>query len=412
MITGMGWMRSAGAWLVGDTRPRPAGGQRVIQSFSLPIPASVTALYATDTAGGGEVGRDVALSIPAVLRGRNLLCSISTLPLSQIDKDNRPQSLPFFEQIDDQIPNVVTLAMTVEDLVFRGVAWWQITARDGAFPAHAQHVSADNVTTQDPSGRNPNPLPYGQDPRGATVWVNGVETPTRNMIQFLSPNPGVLSAAARAIRTLALFERTSALYADNPRPQDYFTPDPDAGDLDDDEQETFLDKWWTARKKGLTAWLPKAAKYNVVDSPSPADLQLVELKKQAYLELANALGLDPEDLGVSTTSRTYQNATDRRKDKINEVFAPYMRALTDRLSMPDVTKRGKRAVFDLDDYLKADPITRWTVYEKGLAMGVISEKEVRAKEGLTPDVPPKPKPAPVPVAAGNVVPIRPEAQAQ
>ena len=409
MITGMGWAREVWAAAVGETRPPARDRGRVTHSFSLPIPADVASLYpAVETAGGGLVDRELALSVPAVLRGRNLLCSIATLPLSQIDRDNRPQRLTLLEQIDDQVPNVVTMAMTVEDLVFRGVAWWKITSfgADG-FPLHAQHVPVDSVSTQPPSGRPASPLPYGQDPRGATVWVDGVETPARSMIQFVSPNPGILSAASRAIRTLVLFERTSAVYADNPRPQDYFTPDVDAQDLDEDEQISFLDRWKRWRKKGSTGWVPRSVKYNTVDSPTPAELQLVELKKQAFLELANAMGLDPEDLGVSTTSRTYQNATDRRKDRINDVLAPYMRAITDRLSMADVTKQGKRVVFDLNDYLKADPITRWTVYGMAIDKGIVSKKEVRAMEGLTPDLPPTPKPAAPPaLSAGNVVPIR------
>ena len=34
---------------------------------------------------------------------------------------------PLLEQIDPDVPNVVTLAQTIEDLLFDGVSWWMVT---------------------------------------------------------------------------------------------------------------------------------------------------------------------------------------------------------------------------------------------------------------------------------------------
>ena len=109
--------------------------------------------------------------------------------------------------------------------------------------------------------------------------------------------------------------------------------------------------------------------------------------------------MDPEDLGISTTSRTYANAVDRRQDRLNEVYAPYMSAITDRLSMGDVTKRGYRVAWDLDDYLRADPSTRWNVHKTAVEMGVMTPDEVRVSEDL-------PGKAPVPAASTPPAPAR------
>jgi phage portal protein BeeE len=136
----------------------------------------------------------------------------------------------------------------------------------------------------------------------------------------------------------------------------------------------------------VTGYLPWSLEYKPINLPTPADLQLVELQKQVTLELANLFGLDPEDLGVSTTSRTYQNAVDRRVDRVNEALAPYMRALTDRLSMGDVTRRGHRVVLDLDDHLKANPTERAEFYAKMIEIGAMDAADVRAAEDL-PDRP-------------------------
>jgi HK97 family phage prohead protease len=330
-----------------------------------------------------RAGRAEALTVPAVQRGRNLICSIATLPLVQHGRNREVVRSPLLEQIDPDVPNVVTLSQTVEDLLFEGVAWWRITgfAFDG-FPSRARRLDPGTVTLEPPSGRSPAPLPAGHDPRGAVVWVDGKAVPAEEMIRFDSPNPAVLKVGGRAIRRAILLDQAARLYADDPRPLDYFSPTEGADPIEDDEVADLLGKWGAARKKRATAYVPAALKYNTVDTPSPADLQLVELQKQASLDIANALGIDPEDLGVSTTSRTYANAVDRRRDRINDVLAPYMRAITDRLSMGDVTKRGYRVVFDLDDYMKSNPTERWSVYEKALNLGVLTVDEVRAEEGL------------------------------
>lgn len=334
----------------------------------------------------GRIGREDALSVPAVLRGRNLICSISTLPLLLRNPRGQVVTNPLFEQIDPDVPNSVTLAQTVEDLLFEGISWWRVTGfgYDG-FPSRARHVAPGSVRVIPPTSKNsPAPLPGGEDPRGATVLVDGVKVPWGELIRFDSPNPPLLQAGGRAIRRALALEKTAALYASNPRPLDYFSPTDGADPATDEEIAEILTAWGSARQNRATAYVPAALKYNEVNTPTPADLQLVELQKRIYLEIANTLGLDPEDLGISTTSRTYQNAVDRRQDRINDTLAPFMAAIADRLSMGDVTKRGYTVAFDLDDYLRADPKTRWEVYQTGLSMGALTVDEIRAEEKLPP----------------------------
>ncbi|WP_409074071.1 phage portal protein [Micromonospora chalcea] len=370
----MGFMRRALDWL----RESPGA---TFSEQPRPIDQLIVEMM-----GRGEAprtGRTEALSVPAVQRGRNLICSISTLPLVQYGPNREVVRNALLEQIDPDVPNVVTLAQTVEDLLFEGISWWRITsfAADG-FPTSARHIEHGLVSLHPPSGQSPSPLPSGFEPRGAVVWVDGVRTPADRVIRFDSPNPALLKVAGRAVRRAVLLDQAAAMYADDPRPLDYFSPAEGADPVGDDDIEEILRKWIATRKRRGTGYVPAALKYNTVDQPTPADLQLVELQKRVSLDIANALGLDPEDLGISTTSRTYQNATDRRQDRINDVLSPYMRAITDRLSMGDVTKRGYRVEFDLDDYMRADPRTRWDVYEKAKNMGAITVDEIRAEEKL------------------------------
>lgn len=333
-----------------------------------------------------SVTRDFALSVPAVLRGRNILCSIATLPLQHFRTgSNEAVRSGLLEQIDPQTPNVVTLAQTVEDLIFDGIAWWQITAYgwDG-FPASAQHVDLSRVSLDPPPGA-PRTLPSGVD-RSSVVWLDGKPVSGSDMIRFDSPNPPLLKAGRRAIRRAALLDAAAARYAEDPRPLDYFAPAEDS-DPEDDEVQAILDDWIDARRRRSTAYVPGSLMYKTVDSPSPADLQLAQLQARASLDLANALGLDPEDLGVSTTSRTYSNVTDRRRDRINDTLSPFMLAITSRLSMNDVTRRGYGVRFDLTDYLKADPMTQANVAAVYLDRGVWTREEARAAQGMPVAVP-------------------------
>ncbi len=364
--------------------------------------------------GSPRVSREDALSVPAVQRGRNLICSISTLPLVQRNRKQEPVRNPLLEQIDPDVPNVVTLAQTLEDLFFDSISWWRITAQDFAgYPIAARHLDVDSVSLQPPEGsrETPDPLPSGEDPRGASVWIDGVRTPADTVIRFDSPNPGVCKVAGRAVRRAIALDKAAALYANDPRPLDYFTPADGADPVDDDEIEGILAKWRAARKKRSTGYVPAALKYNSVSQPSPRELQLAELDQAAGLQLANALGIDAEELGISTTSRTYNNAVDRRRDRINDTLSGYMLAVTQRLSMGDVTRAGHTVDFDLDDYLRANPTERWSVYQTAVnlrdAKGrpAMTIDEVRTEEKLPPlpeDAVEQPPPAPeAPPPAGG-----------
>jgi hypothetical protein len=341
--------------------------------------------------------RAQALEIPAVLRARNLICSVSTLPLEAVDNDNRVVPTPLLTQIDPNVANVVTLAQTLEDLLFEAVAWWRITDQrsvDGR-PISAVRYAPDQVSMTPPAGYKqgwlPSDLPSEADEK--VIWMGGERVPISQVIRFDSPNPPLLKVIRSTFARAVALADAAEMYADNPRPADYFTPKDVFAEIPQEKIDEFLEAWKAARQARSTAWVPGAVDYQAVQQPTPADLQLAQLSKQVALDIANATGLDPEDLGISTTSRTYQNATDRRKDRINDTYSPYMAAITQRLTMADVTKRGVRVRFSLDDYLRADPKTRAEVNSIYIDKGVMSAEWVAAKlEGLPPEALPAPQP--------------------
>lgn len=329
-------------------------------------------------------GRDQALSVPAVLKGRNLICgTIGSLPFVTVDSNNNQLHLPLFDQIDPNVPNSVTIAMTIEDLLFYSLSWWHILQRgfDG-YPTKAEHVFYNDVTWQMPPGYPLDKLPSGYFV-GSHAFVLGEPVPATDLIRFDSPNPPLLLSGGRAIMRALKLEQAADLLSNDPQAREYFTA-VDGAEPEDDDVRDMLDGWLAARQQRSTAYIPSAFTLNQIQQPTPADLQLAQIQREATLALANAMGLDPEDLGVSTTTRTYRNAVDRRQDRINECYAPYVQALEDRLSMGDVTRRGQRVVFQWDDFLKANPLERAQTQQIYLQGGVVLPEEVRVQEDMPP----------------------------
>jgi HK97 family phage prohead protease len=374
-------MNRAWAWTRRVLLGMPTSPARTFDSAPMPIDR----MFAELRGRGSSIGREEALRIPGVLRGRNLLCSVSTLPLVQRGPGNRVERSPLLEQVDPNVANVVVLALTFEDLMFDAVAWWRVTARGhDRFPTSAERVEPWRVSLDppDPPGSQQQTLPSGIEPGAPRVYVDGKPVAAADMIRFDSPNPALKTVGARTFRLLSKYIDAAGMYADNPQPSEHFKPATNAEEMTDDEIAEHLSAWRSARRNGSTAYVPKQLEYVPGDSPTAADMKLPELKQQATLEAALVLGVDPEVLGVSTTSRTYANAQDWRRDRINDTFAPYMLAVTQRLSMGDVTRRGYTVAFDLDDYLRADPTTRWSVYEAGLRTGAIDVAYIQREEGL------------------------------
>lgn len=125
----------------------------------------------------------------------------------------------------------------------------------------------------------------------------------------------------------------------------------------------------------------------------------------AVLEIARISGVDPEELGVSTTSRTYANQFDRRKAFLDFTLGPYITVIEQTLSGPNVTPRGYRARFDLDAFLRSDPAGRFAAYKVGLEVGALTEAEIREAEDKPLDtLPPDPMPqTPEPQEAESAV---------
>lgn len=372
------------------------------QQFTLDVPPEITgALRLMEIAP--RVTRREALQVPAVMSGRNRICStLAGLPLKMHGPDRAVRDWPLFAQPDPDMPPSVTWALTYEDLLFEAVAWWQVEARNAAgWPTEIRHVPTTSVSPQPFPWRGPADVvtPDLQIPENPTgVYVDGVFVPNRDIIRFDSPNPPLLVHAARAIRTCLRLDTTAGRYANEPVGIGYFHADDSGVDPFEDEDDpraavqSFLTDWAAARRTHAWGWIPPGVKLGDEVGFSPKDLQLADARQHAVLEIARALVMDPEDLGVSTTSRTYQNREDRLRDFLTITLGPYISAVQDRLSMKDVTPRGSYARISPDGLLRSDLLTRLSAYKLGREVGVYDAERIAELEDI-PDATPEAAPA-------------------
>lgn len=316
-----------------------------------------------------RIDRKRAMQVPAVKRSRDLVAgTLGTLPLELFGPDKRRAPCELFEQPEVNRPRSVTMTDTFEEMLFESVAFWRVTDRHWSdWPRHIEFVRRSRVNIDDDRG---------------VIYIDGKPVEARDVIRFHGPSDGLLIAGARAIRTCLMLEDAAAKMADGVPPVDYFTPD---GDVDpfanDEEVQGFLGAWQTARRNRTTGYVPASVKYHR-DGMTAEELQLHDSRQHAVIEIARLAGIDSEDLGVSTTSRTYQNGYERRKALIDFTFAPYMVAAQETLSMRHVTPRGYVAAFNPDGLLRADAASRWASYEVGLRVGAITEERIAEIEGV------------------------------
>lgn len=318
-----------------------------------------------------KITRAEALRVPAVKRARDLICGeIGQFRLQMFDATGTPVDWSLLSQTEAGVARSVTWTRVVEDMLFDERAWLQTTHVGWhGKPAEVVRLDADTVTVQPELVRNR----WGT----ATVWpqIDG-------LIRIDSPNSGLLSSPA--IKACIVLDRATLNYVDGAPPIDYFTSDSDVDPFEDDaEAQQFLDDWAKVRRERGTGYVPVGIKYNV-GGWDPEKLQLAEARTFAITEVARLTGVDAEELSVSTTSRTYANMQDRRRQRLESVLGPYMAAIEDRLSMDDITPRGMRVAFDTTGYLRLDDLSAATVDKTLIDAGVITRDEARTKRDLKP----------------------------
>jgi HK97 family phage portal protein len=324
------------------------------------------------------VTRREALSVPACARAKNIIVgTAAALELHvkrKLDQSRVEPTPTIISQPDKNMPTAVVYGMTAENLLFHGVAYWQIKEIDPATgrPSQIRWIDAPRVSqVLDSTGE----IVIGYQLEAQRLPDNGIGS----LIQFTGIDPdGVLNRGGRTLRTAAALERAVFNYAETPTPSVVLKANVP---MDSNKATAILTAWKQARQTKGTAFLSDNVDMQSVGF-NAADLQLTEAREYLAKEIARLMNIPAYYLDASTNTMTYSNVTAERRALLDFSLRPLLTAIEQRLSMDDITVSTQYVEYDLDDFLRGNPLERADVYSKLIPLGVLTVEEAREEEDL------------------------------
>ena len=329
-----------------------------------------------------KVDRETAMSLPAIVRCRNLIAgTIASIPLHLYRKSNdqRIGSPKWLEQPSISQPRAVTLAWTIDSLLFNGVAYWRVTEQfaDDGRPARFEWIAPQRVSIQaDPD--NFYVTQYYVD--GKAVPMSGLGS----LITFQGLGEGILDTGASIIWQAYKVQQAAYNSATSPTPTGIIKNT--GADLSENEVTALLAQWKSARQRGTTAYLTSTLEYQPSQF-SPKDMGYVDLIQNLTTQIARLCNIPAYYLSADeNNSMTYANVQDERKQLISLALQPYITAIESRLSMDDITNSQNYVRFAIDEtFLRADTLARLTAIEKMISLGLVTVEQAQEMEDLSPN---------------------------
>jgi HK97 family phage portal protein len=330
---------------------------------------------------GIGIDRNFALQVASVARCRNLIAGvISSIDLGLYKKSTGEKlgSPVWLEQPDQRQPRSVTIAATVDSLIFYSVAYWRCTSlyADDGRPSGFEWVANNRVT-------------YTTNQFGTEVkdyFVDGQLVPMGgigSLVTFQSLLPGVLQTASTTIKAAYDIQKAAAVSAATPMATTILKNN--GADLPETQIQGILAGWNSARRNRSTAYLTSTLTAENIGF-SPRDMMYNEASQYLATEIARAMNVPAYYISADmNNSMTYQNILDGRKEFVAYSLQPYISAIEDRLSMNDITNSSNQVRFAVDDsFLRADAKERLEIIEKMLNLDLIDVNQARQMEQLTP----------------------------
>jgi hypothetical protein len=309
-----------------------------------------------------------AMAVPTISRARDLLASVvgaATIEqyAQQLDPVTGETShidlapTGWMDRPDPAVTRNFLLANTFSDLLFFGRAFWLITSRyANGYPASFTWLPAADIQTGD---QQP-PQWFGPSPQ---VTFGGQQIPSGDLVQFLSPITGLIYTAPRAIRTAYRLDAAADRFSLTEIPSGYLQQvggEPMTGD----ELADLAAAWATARQENAIGALNESVKW-VESSTDPSKMQLADARQYQALEMARLANIPPYLVGVAVGGYTYQNAEQARGDLVTFGARPYIDAIEQTLSGPNVLPRGRYCKLGLGVWLR-DPLGHTTSLEQAV----------------------------------------------
>ena len=330
---------------------------------------------------GVGIDRNFALQVSSVARCRNLVAGvISSIDLALYKKSTGEKlgSPVWLEQPDQRQPRSVTIAATVDSLMFYACAYWRVTSlyADDGRPSGFEWVANNRVT-------------YTTNKFGTEVqdyFVDGQLVPMSgigSLVTFQSLLPGVLQSASTTIKAAWDVQKAAAVSAATPMATTILKNN--GADLPESQIQGILAGWNSARRNRSTAYLTSTLSAENIGF-SPKEMGYVDFSQYLATEISRAMNVPSYLISADmNNSMTYQNILDGRKEFVAYSLQPYISAIEDRLSMNDITNSSNQVRFAVDDtFLRVDAKERLEIIEKMLNLDLIDVDQARQMEQLTP----------------------------
>jgi len=334
--------------------------------------------------GPGIMDRQAAMQVPAVARCRNLLAgTVASLDLELYKKSTgkQLQSPVWLDQPDLRQPRSVTMAWTIDSLIFYGQAFWRITSlyADDLRPSGFEWIANNRVTITTNK--------YGTEVEYYSI--NGQRVPDSgigSLVTFQGLTNGILLTGSRTIQSALDVEKASAVASQTPMATSVIKNS--GADLPEAQIAGLLSSWKASRQNRSTAYLTSTLSVENIGF-SPKDMLYTDASQFLACQVARLMNVPAFMISAEMnngSSMTYQNILDARKEFVAYSLQPYISAVENRLSMNDITANGNIVKFAVDDtFLRGDAMDRLNVIEKMLSLGLIDVNQAKEMEDLTPD---------------------------
>jgi HK97 family phage portal protein len=329
-----------------------------------------------------SVTRQLAMSVPSVARARNIITgTIGSLPLTTFNRITGEYVDPHrvINQPDPRVAGFVVYCWLAEDIWMYGAGYGQVlemySATDGGRVRAWTRIRPSRVTV-DTDIQTDSITGYKVD--GKPVPINGVGS----IIRFDGPDEGLLHRAGKTIQAAVYLENAAVNYAKEPAPSMVLKSN--GTNLTAERISSLLSAWKTARQSRSTAFLNADVELQQFGF-DPKTMQLSEARQYVALELARACGIPAYFLSAEQTSMTYSNAVNERRSLVDFSLRPILKAIEERLSLPDFVPNPVMVRFDLDDFLRGNPLERAQVYEILNRIGAMSVEQIQREEDLIPN---------------------------
>jgi len=302
-----------------------------------------------------------ALSCPTVSRSRDLLAGlIGSLELkhyqkvwNSIEEEYNEVYLPlepWMERPDPKVSRSFFYVNIFSDLFMYGVAYAYITKRyapqgggSQGFPAAFTWLPAANISSTEQTG-----IPQFYGPSNELEF-NGQPLSVENVVQFISPIPGILKTGARAINTSIWLDQAADRYAQLETVPGYLQQ-VDGEDLSGEDLGSLASAWAQARKQNAIGALSRQVEFREYKQ-NPQDVVSEQRKYQA-LEMARLCNVPAYLVSAPSegASMTYQNAQQARQDLYLFGARLYLDCIEQTLSADNILPRGRYVEFNMEDY--------------------------------------------------------------